>query len=146
MLEPLKLKSHFLQNWNYDSFASNYGGIDVSKKTIDIWRSQERGGNTIQCTRCFARFTAKATIKWMIEREHWYSTSWTVRFMAHIEMAAQMNVDVTVNFEGWSWWNVGPVRLIRLQSMEGALLSAFSLVGVNVQLGLDYGLDIRQGN
>ncbi len=64
--------------------------------------------------------------------------------MAHLVMSAQMNVDVGFSFNGALSKSVGPFRLIRIQSMEGALLDSFSLLGINVNLGLDYGVDIRQ--
>lgn len=64
--------------------------------------------------------------------------------MAHVVMSAQMNVDIGFYFDGMSSKSIGPFRLIRIQSMEQALLSSFSLLGINVNLGLDYGVDIRQ--
>jgi hypothetical protein len=142
MLDELhKLKYHFLQNWNYNS------GAGKASKAITFWQYQTSSIQaSIQCTNCFARFTATATIKWLISRDHWYSTSVTVKFMAHVVMSAQMNVDVGFSFNGaWSY-SVPPVRLVRIQSMVGAALSSLSIFGVNLRIGLDYGLDIRQGS
>jgi hypothetical protein len=82
----------------------------------------------------------------MIEREHWYSKSVTVKFMAHVVMNAQMNFDVGFSFNGALSHSIPSVRLARLQSMVGAALSSLSIFGVNLRIGLDYGLDIRQGN
>jgi hypothetical protein len=66
--------------------------------------------------------------------------------MAHLVMSAQMNVDVGFSFNGAWKSSIPPVRLVRIQSMAGAALSSLSLLGVNLNIGLDYGLDIRQGN
>jgi hypothetical protein len=66
--------------------------------------------------------------------------------MAHVVMNAQMNVDVGFSFNGALSYSIPPVNLVSIQSMVGAALSSLSLLGVNLRIGLDYGLHIRQGN
>ncbi len=132
-----------LQSWNFDE---EEGG---AAKPINLWNRSlsENTKASVDCVKCYARFTAAATIKFEISvRPAFALPPWTftTKLMVEISLNAIANVDIKFSFNYEYEWEYSK-KLLTITPMINQNLASFKVLGFNNILKATYGIDISVG-